>query len=159
LVVQAAAGSVGDQRLQVLAHRAGLARRVTPVGRSGLHPAVAAGVGLDHAGVHGEALAAHQPRRHAAAHHQLEHVAKQVALTEAAMPVLGEGGVVRDLAVQPEPAEPAIGQVEPDLLAKPPLRPDPVAVAHDQHADHQLGIDRGPPRRTVEGRQPGVQVA
>src|SRR5271163_3971767 len=34
--------------------------------------------------------------------------------------------------------------VEVDLVAQPPLRANAKAVAHDQHADHQLGIDRGP---------------
>jgi hypothetical protein len=61
--------------------------------------------------------------------------------------------VVGDLAVQPQAAEPAIGEVEMDLLAEPPLRADPQAVAHQQHPDHQLGIDRRPADRAVERRQ------
>jgi hypothetical protein len=35
------------------------------------------------------------------------------------------------------------------LLAQPPLRADAHAIADDQHPDHQLGIDRGPPRLAV----------
>ena len=55
--------------------------------------------------------------------------------------------------VQAEPAEPAIGQVEMDLLAQPPLRADAEAIAHQQHPDHQLRIDRGPADVAVVGRQ------
>ena len=40
-----------------------------------------------------------------------------------------------------------------DLLAQPPLGADAEAVAHDQHPDHQFGIDRGPAHRAVEGPQ------
>ncbi len=69
------------------------------------------------------------------------------------MPVLGEGGVVRDLAIEPEPAEPAIRQIEVDFLAQPPLGADGEAIADDQHPDHQLRIDRGPAHRTVESGQ------
>ena len=39
------------------------------------------------------------------------------------------------------------------LFAEAPLRPDAEAVAHQQHADQQLGIDRRPPDRAVEPRQ------
>ena len=61
--------------------------------------------------------------------------------------------MVGHIAVQPEPAEPAVRQVEVNLLAQPPLGADAEAVADDQHPDHQLGIDRGPPDRAVERRQ------
>ena len=44
--------------------------------------------------------------------------------------------------LEAEPAEPAIGQVQVDLLAQPSLGADAEAVADDQHADHQLRIDR-----------------
>ena len=52
-----------------------------------------------------------------------------------------------------EPTEPTIGEVEMDLFAQPPLRADAHAVAHDQHPDHQLGIDRGAPDLAVIGSQ------
>jgi hypothetical protein len=38
-----------------------------------------------------------------------------------------------------------------DLLAQPPFRSDAEAVAHNQHPDHQLGIDRGPSYLAVVG--------
>jgi len=61
--------------------------------------ALLVGIGLDQAGVHGKAFSADQPLVHAALHHRLEQVTEQVALTEAAVPVLGEGGVIRHLAL------------------------------------------------------------
>ena len=39
------------------------------------------------------------------------------------------------------------------LVAETPLRPNGEAVANDQHPDHQLRVDRGPPRRAVVRRQ------
>jgi hypothetical protein len=50
--------------------------------------------------------------------------------------------MVRHLTVEADPAEPPVGQVHVDLFAHPPFRADAVAVANDQHPDHQLGIDR-----------------
>lgn len=79
-------------------------------------PHAVAGVGRDQAGVNGEAFPADQALGHAAADHGLEQLAQQIALAEAAVPVLGEGRVVRHVTLQPEAAEPAVGQVEVDLL-------------------------------------------
>ena len=45
------------------------------------------------------------------------------------------------------------------FLAQPPLRADAEAVADDQHPDHQLGIDRGPPGVAVERREVPSQIA
>jgi hypothetical protein len=71
-------------------------------------------VRLDQAGIDREAFAADQPLADAAAQDRLEHAAEKVALAEAAVPVLGEGRVVGHLAVEPEPAEPAVREVEVD---------------------------------------------
>src|SRR5215218_8407097 len=94
--------------------------------------------------------AAHQPLGYAPAYDSLEDVPQHIAVPEAAVPVLREGRVVRHVAFQTEPAEPSVGEVQMDLLAKPPLRPDAEAVADDQHPDQQLGVDRRPACRTVE---------
>jgi hypothetical protein len=40
-----------------------------------------------------------------------------------------------------------------DLLAQPSLRANAEAVADDEHPDHQLGINRGPPDVAVIGPQ------
>jgi hypothetical protein len=40
-----------------------------------------------------------------------------------------------------------------NLLAKPPFEANAVAVANDQHPNHELGINRRPANIAVEGRQ------
>ena len=45
------------------------------------------------------------------------------------------------------------------LFAQPPLRADAKAVAHDQHPDHQLRIDRRSPHLAVKRRQLAPQLA
>jgi len=40
-----------------------------------------------------------------------------------------------------------------DLLAQPPLEADAIAVADDEHSDHQLRVDRGSADVAVERRQ------
>ena len=45
------------------------------------------------------------------------------------------------------------------LLAQPPLRADAVAIAHDQHADQQLRVNRRTPNRAVKIGEVMAQVA
>ena len=62
--------------------------------------------------------------------------------------------MVRNIALQTEPAEPAIGKVQNRTsFAQPTLGTDAEAVTDDQHPDHQFRIDRGPPDLAVEGLQ------
>jgi hypothetical protein len=63
----------------------------------------------------------------------------------------------RDL--QPEAAEPPIRKIEVYLLTQAPLRSDPDAVADNEHSDHQLRINRRPPRVTVERRKLTAEIA
>ena len=132
-----------------------MARLDASGGRPGIarHAALAVRLGLDQAGVHGEALAADQAFRHAPAQDHVEQLTQQVALPKTAVAVLGEGRVIRHGAFQTQPAEPAIGQVEVDLFAQPTLRPNAEAVADQQHPDQQFGIDRGATDGAVERRQ------
>src|SRR5207344_1928957 len=44
-------------------------------------------------------------------------------------------------------------QMQFDFLAQPPLKADAIAVAHDQHPDHKLWINRRPADLAVEGCQ------
>jgi hypothetical protein len=78
---------------------------------------------------------------------------ERIALAEATVPILGEGRVVRHRIFEIKVAEPAIGQIQMDFFAQPALRADAEAVAHDQHADHQLRIDRWAARVAVERRE------
>ena len=66
------------------------------------------------------------------------------------MPILGEGRVVRHFAIEAEPAEPAVGEVQVHLLAQPPFGANAVAVADQQHPHEQFRINRWPAGRTVE---------
>src|SRR6185437_4176400 len=98
-------------------------------------------------------LATHQAFGHTAPNHRLEHLAQQVGITEAAVARLRKGRVVRNLAVEAETTEPAIGEVQVHLIAQPPLRADAKTVADDQHANQQLRIDRRPSYLAVEWGQ------
>ena len=51
--------------------------------------------------------------------------------------------MVGHLAVQSQPAEPTVGEIEMDLLTEPSFRSDAHAVTDDQHPHHQVRIDRG----------------
>ena len=75
------------------------------------------------------------------------------------MAVLGEGRVVQHRAIQAEPAEPAIGEVQVDLFAQPPLGADAAAIADQQHANDQLGIHRRTTDHAVEGPELAPDVA
>jgi hypothetical protein len=111
------------------------------------------GISRDQAGIHRKSLAADQLLLDTTAHHRFEDMPERIAVANPTVPVLGEGGVVRHIAVEAEPAEPAIGQIEVHLFTEPPLGADAEAVADQQHPDHQLGINRGSACRAVERRQ------
>ncbi len=61
--------------------------------------------------------------------------------------------MVGHIAIEPKPAKPPISQIEVDFLAQAPLGANAEAVADDEHPDHQLRIDRWPPKRAVKWRQ------
>jgi hypothetical protein len=58
--------------------------------------------------------------------------------------------MVGHLVVEIEPTEPAIGKVKLHFFAQPALRTDAVAIADNQHPDHELGIDRRPADLAIE---------
>jgi hypothetical protein len=92
--------------VEILLHRAPCLGHRLPVDR--LRPfsrALPVGIGPDQARIDRKAFAADQSFLDTAAHRRLEQLAQQIAVAEAAMPVLGEGRVVRNVALQPEPAE------------------------------------------------------
>jgi hypothetical protein len=53
------------------------------------------------------------------------------------------GGMIGDLAVETQSAEPTVGQIEVDSHS--PFGTNAEAVADKRHPDHQLRISRGPP--------------
>ena len=67
--------------------------------------------------------------------------------------------MVGDFIFKAQPAEPAIRQVQMGLFAQPPFGADAIAVADDQHADHQFRINRRTPNRAIEIGEVMAQVA
>src|ERR1700733_7677141 len=61
--------------------------------------------------------------------------------------------MIWNIPIEPQSTKPPIGQIEMALLAQPTLRTNAQAVADDEHPDHQLGIDRGPPHVAIVGPQ------
>jgi len=116
-------------------------------------PALAIGISADQAAINGKALTANEPLGEAALDGHFEQAAQQIAVAKAPVPVFREGRVVGNSTVQAKPAEPAVAEIEMDLFAQPALGADALRVADDQHADHQLGIDRWPSRVAVERAQ------
>lgn len=66
--------------------------------------------------------------------------------------------MIRYLILKTQPAEPAIGKVQMHLLAKTPLRANAKTVADDQHANDQLGIDRGSAGMAVKRGEMSTQL-
>ena len=120
------------------------------VGYEFLDPLLPIGVGLDQARINCESFTTDKPLLDAAAQDALEHATEEIALSEAAMPVLGERRVIRHHAIQTEPAEPPVGQIEVDLITQAPLRSDAEAVSDQEHPNHELGIAGGSTDETKE---------
>ncbi len=68
-------------------------------------------IGAHEAAINREPFTADQTLGDATRHGRLEQLAQQITVTEAPVPVLGEGRVVGHIAFQPQAAEPAIGEV------------------------------------------------
>ena len=118
----------------------------------GLRAALLVGVRLHVAAIHHDMVGAGEPGTESPLDDALEQLAHQPALAEAAVPVLGEGRVVRHPPIEPEATEPAIREVRIDVLAKPPLGAHAVELAHQQHPQQQLRIDRSPTAARVVRR-------
>ena len=93
---------------------------------------IAAGVRFDHTCVDGEALASNQAGVHAGPHHVLEDTTEKIAFAKEPMPVLREGRMIGNRAIEAETAEPAIGEIEIDLLAQTTLGTDAETIS-DKH--------------------------
>src|SRR5215469_367091 len=141
------------QRPQELGDRTCLALRRRPIRFLGRNPVIPAGIRFHHAGVDRKALAFDKTRVHTCPHNGLEHMPKGIALAKAAVPIDREHRRVGHLAVEIETTEPAIGKVKLHFLAQPTLRTDAVAIADNQHPDHELGVDRRPADLAVKGPQ------
>jgi len=101
------------------------------------------GISGDQADIHRESFSLDRACRHAASPNFIEHPAERTALAEPSMPVLRECGVVRNGILQAQTAEPTMGQIQMHFLTQAAFGTDAIAVADDEHADHQLRIDGG----------------
>ena len=142
------------ERVEIFPHRAPRRRQLLPIDliRAG-ERALFVGVRRDQAGIDGKAFTANQALSHRPPHHHLEQVTERVAVAEAAMAGLREARMIGNATLQTEAAKPPIGQVQVNLVAQPALGTNAEAVAHDQHADQQLRINRGAAHRAVKGSQ------
>lgn len=50
--------------------------------------------------------------------------------------------MIGHVTIEPKAAEPAVCQVEMDLFAQAPLRPNAGAITDQQHPDHKFRINR-----------------
>src|SRR6266404_2680114 len=124
-----------------------------PIDLSGSLAMIRTGVGFHDACINCEALALDETCIHARSDHRLEHLTEDVAISKAAVAIDRERRMIRNLVFEFETAEPAIAEMKSDLLAQPPLEADAIAVADDEHSDHQLRVDRGSADVAVERRQ------
>jgi hypothetical protein len=76
------------------------------------------GAGGNQACIDGKAFGAEKACGHAALDDAFEELPENVALAKATIPALGNRRMVRDLAVQPQTAELAIGEIEVHFLAQ-----------------------------------------
>src|SRR5262249_7453957 len=88
-------------------------------------------------------------RVHAGTDHRLEHLAQDVAIAKPAVAINRERRMIGNLVVELEAADPTITEMEFDLFAQLPFKADSIAVADNEHPDHQLRIDRGPPAMSL----------
>ena len=78
---------------------------------------------------------------------------EQVAVAQPFVTGTAERRMIRDLVLDAQAAEPAIGQVDLDLPTQRALRADRKQLADQQHPQHQHRIDRGPPKPGIMRRQ------
>lgn len=89
------------QRCKIFAHGTGADFRIVPIEVvTRLNAVLMTGVGSNQAGIDCEPFTLYQASRHTTADHFVEHPAEDTALPEAAMSILGEGGMVRNCVFQ-----------------------------------------------------------
>src|SRR5271157_5313444 len=94
-------------------------------------------------------LPLHQPHLHTLPHDLLKQLLEQFRRLKASVPVLREGGVVRNLLIEPQAGEPAPRQMHAQLFHQLALAGNAVQIANQQDAQQQFGIDGGTPSLAV----------
>lgn len=73
--------------------------------------------------------------------YRLEQFTGRTAVAKAAMPGLGEGGMVRHPMMYAEVVKPAVREVLVDFFEQPFFQADAVGAANNEHADDQFLIN------------------
>jgi len=76
-------------------------------------------------------------------HDLLKQLLEQFRRLKASVPVLREGGVMRNLLIETQAGEPAPRQMHVQFLDQLALAGNAVQIANQQNAQQELGIDRG----------------
>lgn len=119
--------------------------------------AVLVGVGLQVRGVGVEHRAVDQPMGDRLLDDGLEDVLRHAPVLVPSPPVLAERRGVEHRVGQPQPKEPAIGDVDRDLVHRLALRADAEQVADEQRLEHQRRVERRATIvRAIEPRHPLV---
>src|SRR6476469_495709 len=137
------ASCIARARPAVLPSRRGLAAPILTRDR-----ALLVGVCLDQARVYRKTFATNQTGHNARLDDMFEYATNDISIAEALIAGPREGRMIWDSILDPELAEPPIGEVHLHFTAEQPLRADREDIPHDQHPDHQLRIDR----RATHGR-------
>src|SRR5277367_2794 len=95
-------------------------------------------------------LPLHQPHFHTLPHDLLKQLLEQFRSLKASVPVLREGGVMRNLLIETQTGKPAPRQMHAQLFHQLALAGNAVQIANQQNAQQEFGIDR---------RSPGFAVA
>ena len=98
---------------------------------AGLDASIAARVTMHETAVNCETFARNNADLTALLDHFLKQHAVNIGLAKPAVAVLGEGRMIWHGSFQPQPAEPAIGQVEMHLIAQLPLGTNAISLANE----------------------------
>lgn len=90
----------------------------------GFHAPATSAIAINETTIHSKAFAGHKTSCAALFDNLLEQRPINLAVAKPAIAVLGEGRMVGHGPRQPQPAEPAIGQIEMDFIAQLALRAD-----------------------------------
>src|ERR1700676_364547 len=104
--------------------------------------ALLVGIGGDQPRLDRQAFATNQTGRNARLDDPFKHAAKNISLAEALVAGARERRMIRDSVLDPELAEPTIGEVHLYFTADQSLRADRKDIPYDQHPDHQFRINR-----------------
>src|SRR5262249_25482669 len=112
---------------------------------------IPAGIGFDDASIDRKTPPLYKACIPAGTDHPPQHPPQNVPIAKPAPAINRERRMIGNLVIELEAAEPTITEMKFDLLAQLPFKADAIAVADNEHPDHQLRIDRGRPMSLENG--------